>query len=99
MSADVTAPELEAIPQVRSFEVWVRLKKSSKYYHQGLIDPTNRKSTPRFFKLSYFTPLRLGSKLSRDAFILHFNGNTYRIEDCEFFLRDPSNAENYVRIL
>jgi hypothetical protein len=93
-------PELEEIPQVRSFEVWVRIKKSSKYYHQGLTDPTNPSSKPRFFKLAYFTPLlHLGHKLSRDAYVLHFNGNAYRIEDCEIFLRDSAHAENFVRLV
>lgn len=93
-------PEMEQIPSVRNPEVWVRLKKSSKYYHQGLTDPTNSKSAPRFFKLGYFTPLRtVGTKLCRDAYVLHFNGNAYRIEDCEIFLRDPANAKNFVRLV
>lgn len=93
-------PELEPIPNVRNFQVWVRIKKSSKYYHQGLVDPTQQRSKQRYFKLSYFTPLlTVGTKLCRDAYLLHFNGNAYRIEDCELFLRDATNAENFVRLV
>ena len=93
-------PELEEIPTVRNFDVVARLKKTSKYYHQGLTDPTDAKSKPRFFRLEYFTPnMRLGLALSRDAYSLHFNGNAYRIEDCEIFLLDPKNTKNYIRIL
>jgi len=93
-------PELEEIPNIKNFEVWVRIKKSSKYFHQGLTDPTNAESKPGFFKLSYFTPMgrQVGLKLSRDSYVLHFNGNTYRIEDCEIYLRDATNAENFVRL-
>jgi hypothetical protein len=96
----IPLPELEETPTVRNFDMVSRLKKSSKYYHQGLTDPTNAKSKPRFFRLEYFTPLsRLGLALSRDAYILHFNGNAYRIEDCEIFLCDPKNTKNFIRIL
>lgn len=92
-------PELEEIPSVRNFDVVARLKKTSKYYHQGLTDPTDVKSKPRFFRLEYFMPSGFGLALSRDAYILHFNGNAYRIEDCELFLCDPKNLKNFIRIV
>lgn len=90
--------ELEEIPQVREIEVWAQIKKSSKYYHQGLVDVTNSKSKPRFFRLEYLTPLNTLS-LSRDAYVLHFNSNTYRIEDCMLFLRSADNPKQFLRIL
>jgi hypothetical protein len=94
------AAELEEIPQVRNIEVWATIKKSSKYYHQGLVDPTNPRSKPRFFKLSHFTPLFRGDglSLSRDAYVLHFNSNAYRIEDCMLFLRAADDAKMFLRI-
>jgi hypothetical protein len=95
----IEMPELEAIPCVRDFEVLARLKKSSKYYAQGLTNPCDSKSKPRFFRLSYFNPTRFGTALSRDAYLLHFNNNTYRIEDVELFLVDPKNAKNFLRLL
>lgn len=88
-------PELEEIPTVRNFDVVARLKKSSKYYEQGL----DQNSKPRFFRLEYFMPSRFGLALSRDAYILHFNGNAYRIEDCELFLCDPKNPKSFIRIV
>lgn len=92
-------PELEEIPCVRNFDVVCRLKKSSKYYHQGLVDPTNPKSAPRFFRLGHFTPSTHGFALCRDGYFLHFNSNSYRIEDCEIYLRDTTNPKNFVRMV
>jgi hypothetical protein len=94
------ADQLEEMPQVRNFDVWVRLKKSSKYYSQGLTDPTNSKSKPRFFRLDRFEPQsRIGTALSRDGYFLKFNGNSYRIEDVEVFLVDPKNTKHFLRIV
>jgi hypothetical protein len=92
-------PELEEIPCVRNFDVWARLKKSSKYYYQGLEDPTNSKSKPRFFQLECFHPSTFGTKLCRDGYLLRFNNNQYRIEDVELFLVDPKNTKHFLRIL
>jgi hypothetical protein len=75
---------------ITDFEVVVAIKKSSKYFHQGLEDPTNRKSKRRFFKLSSFFP--------SGSYVLNFNSNVYPVEDCEFFLRDRTNPEHLLRI-
>ena len=91
-------PELEDIPECRKIEVWARIRKSSKYYHQGLVDPTNSKSEVRFFKLAWFNPLFCGLALSKDQFCLHFNGNQYRLEDCEIFLRDATDPKKFLRL-
>lgn len=83
-------PELEEIPQVKNVEVWARLKKSSKYYRQGLIDATNSKSRALFWRLEYFTPSTgpgvVMTSLMRDSYCLRFNNNNYRLEDCELYL-------------
>lgn len=93
-------PELEEVPQSRSFEVWARIKKSSKYYYQGLVNPYNPKSKARFFKLNYFTPPRVPDfRVWRDQHCLHFNGNAYRLEDCELYLRDAKDETRFVRIV
>jgi hypothetical protein len=91
-------PELEEIPRSRDFEVLARLKKSSKYHHQGLVDPTDSKSERQFFKLESFTPGSFGQALSLDSYSLRFNNNQYRIEDCELFLRDAANPKWLLRI-
>jgi hypothetical protein len=97
-------PEWEPIPQIRAFEVWVRLKKSSKYYRQGLQDQTDSKPKPRFFKLDHFIPQpsfkleKVDTSYTGGAYQLHFNRNSYRVADCEFFLVDPTNPKNFLRI-
>lgn len=89
--------ELVEVRPVVSFQVWVRLKKSSKYYHQGLEDCTDSKSKPMFFKLDGFVPQQ-GMALMSDQHSLKFHSNSYRREDCEFFLVDPKNPKAFVRI-
>lgn len=99
--APVPAPELGSgfvSGAVLNFEVWVRLKKTSKYYHQGLVDPHADKPKARFFKLDAFVPVA-GMGLSRDAYSLKFNSNSYRLEDCEVFLVNPKDTRAFMRIL
>lgn len=93
-----TKSELEEIRPVVAYEVWVRLKKSSKYYHQGLQDPSDDKSKAMFFKLDAFEPQR-GMALMSDCHLLKFHSNSYRREDCEFFLVDPKDTKRFLRIL
>lgn len=78
----------------REFEVCVRLKKSSKYYDQGL----GANGAPRYFKLESFSPQCVPGLIC-DGYFLHFNNNTYRTEDCEFYLVDPTDRKRFVRIL
>ena len=85
--------ELVEVRPVIVFEVWVRLKKSSKYYHQGLLE----NGKPAFFKLDGFNP-QSGMALMSDCHSIRFNSNSYRREDCEFFLVDPKNTKAFVRI-
>jgi hypothetical protein len=92
-----TDGELVALRPVVAFEVWVRLKKSSKYYHQGLQDSTDPKSKPVFFKLDGFEPQRAMGLMS-DQHLLKFNSNSYQREDCEFYLVDPKDTKRFVRI-
>lgn len=89
--------ELVKVRPVTAFQVWVRLKKSSKYYGQGLQDQTDGKSKPMFFKLDAFEPQRAMGLMS-DSHLLKFNSNSYRREDCEFYLVDPKDTKRFVRI-
>ncbi|HYG23386.1 MAG TPA: hypothetical protein VEH04_11435 [Verrucomicrobiae bacterium] len=97
MSELIAKPELEEIPAIRKIQIFVRIKKSSKYYHQGLTDPTDPESKPQFFKLDYFTPGR-SMALQEDGYFLHFNNNAYRLIDCELFLRSEKDAKHFLRI-
>jgi hypothetical protein len=99
-NADSDLPNLEEIHDSDNFEVWVRIKKDSKYYYQGLVDPTDDSSKARFFKLRRFSPFsKFGLALCRDIHVLHFNGNAYTLDDCELFLVDVSNRRLFLRIL
>ena len=76
-------PELEEIPVVRApFELWATIKKSSKYYHQGLADPTNRKSKP--------VPFKIQMVLMTDIDSYDFKGGpggAYRREDLQLLIK------------
>lgn len=102
-----SAPELQTLPSeefvelkpVREFEVWARIKKSSKYYNQGLRDCNKLKAGVRMFKVRSFDQSFHGDKLDKEKYSLHFNGNHYRLADVEIFLVDPTQPDRRLRIL
>lgn len=89
----ISDDELVEVRPVIAFEVWVRLKKSSKYYGQG----QREDGKAAFFKLDGFEPQKAMGLMS-DRHLLRFNNNSYRREDCEFFLVDPKNTRAFVRV-
>jgi len=78
---DLHAPVLEPIPKAfPPFKLMATIKKSSKYYHQGLSDPYNRKSKPRAFVV---TAILLSDA---DGYDFKFNSNAYRREDVTLWI-------------
>ncbi len=78
-------PRLEPIPRVRPpFALYATIKKSSKYYHQGLSDPTNGKSKPRAFEIT-----SINSMPDCDGYDYRLNNNQYRREDLQLWVKLP----------
>jgi hypothetical protein len=93
-------PDLEPVPEVSNIQIYARIKKSSKYYHQGLMDVTDRTSERLFFKLqSFVVPWKPDFSLHRDSYSLRLNNNNYRLEDVELYLRDSKDLKRFIRIL
>ena len=93
-------PQLETIPDSARIEVWARIKKSSKYYQQGLTDDCEGPPKAAFFRLTSFCPVpRQREMLWRGSYVLRFNDNNYRLEDCELFLVDGKDRQILFRIV
>ncbi len=78
----IVKPELVPIERARPpFSLWAMIKKSSKYYHQGLTDPTNGKSKPRVFQITSIIIEQC------DGYDFRMNGNQYRREDLVLYIK------------
>jgi hypothetical protein len=62
------------------FELWATIKESSKYYHQGLVDPTNRRSGVRELRIDAIVE-------DSDGYEFKLNSNQYRREDLNLFVK------------
>ncbi len=81
----IESPELEPIPRVLPpFAIYATIKKSSKYYHQGLSDPTNGKSKPRAFEITSINAIP-----DSDGYDYRLNNNQYRREDLQLWVKLP----------
>jgi hypothetical protein len=91
--------QLEEAPRVRYFEVWCRLKKSSKYYHQGLTDPANSKSKPGLLSSGILSPRTTAARIY--AAMATFStsiATATALRIVSFFLVNPKNPKHFLRI-
>jgi len=63
-----------------NLQLFARIRSDSKYYRQGLLDPTNPKSPPACWRVDALFP---------DADLVYpvrMAGNRYRLEDVDFYM-------------
>lgn len=79
---EVVTPSQEQKPikgaRPLTIEMWARIKKSSKYYEQGL----NAQRKPIFFPVE-----SLFANKFEENYVVRFNCNQYRLEDVELWVR------------
>jgi hypothetical protein len=76
---------LEPIPRARPpYKLFATIKRSSKYYHQGLSDPTDSKSKPVAFEV-----FAINAIPDCDGYDYRFNSNQYRREDIDLWIQLP----------
>jgi len=82
--------DFEPIPKFRPpFELWAQIKKSSKYYCQGLVILPGKKPVARKFPI---TSIQHCDPLD-DSYIFGMNGNRYRREDIQLFVKLGNNFQ------
>ena len=80
-----TEQDFEPIPKFRPpFELWGQIKRSSKYYYQGLVILPGKKSVARKFPI---TSILASCGDFIDAYTWGMNGNRYRRQDLQLFVK------------
>lgn len=89
-------PELEEVPILNTsqLELWAEIKRSSKYFRQGLKQSHSFKPYGSTFdETPVGKPMRFRVRTIYDApgeYIVRFNGNVYRLADLTLFVRFAS---------
>ncbi len=71
---NIAAPDLIPVPENRGVELFAKIKRTSKYYYQGL----DQNGKPRAFKID---AIQYGSHSFR------MNSNNYRSQDLTFWVK------------